>query len=701
MKSIVKIIGVVLFTVLAFAEQQEPEVVYTNICWRFNPDNLTNIVLTRTLYPINFEVEISLVGTPNWLNVQVIPVSTNQVKHIFVVNKNFRKYPDMSSEFTMNMLAKRNENGHVGDFLEGIESTTMPKDTYGTVVCQWDPGADNIYEDNQTNIFANASFNIPDRTHDTFFTLFGRNYSQVPTDKDYYHLWPKAEGYDVWILNEAGGDSELCLSIVQSNKVKKTVNLKRSPLFYYKALSCTNLNANIPTYAVIEHKLTNSTENVRYKIAYYKNKTIQEKEIWSDDSDNDILLPGKCLVFNFMAINHDMVVEFYIKDSEQSNWDVIGRDICDKSLNSITQINACRTSGTIANGSFPKSSDEGFFERITLNHLQLSNQYYCVIADQNHQLDGSVKIYARISRIKPVVLVHGIDAGPKFPTDGSTFFGSLKTSIQYFNFRPYSCNDFIWDSTISPGIRKLYIGFGSNGLGKFLKDKKNDCDLKATIVAHSMGCLLTYYQNKADSVSFKKYVNNILLVAPPYFGSSTANTASLPVASLFACYFKRTCQENFDLLSRGTENIWYRHNNPFVFNGTNITVAIGTDKYISSLDGVVSTVDSVNKIDEFDLQKIYDAIIDIPIDGVEALLERLVGHASKIMLNPATTSELYHKNTSDSAVGTYSANLKAQNYYKNISTYYDKKLHSKLQKFEISNTNFVNAVKVKINSIGD
>ena len=100
-----------------------------------------------------------------------------------------------------------------------------------------------------------------------------------------------------------------------------------------------------------------------------------------------------------------------------------------------------------------------------------------------------------------------------------------------------------------------------------------------------------------------------------------------------------------------------------------------------------------------------DAFVDVGLDGVEAFLE-LMSHLANIVKEPLeletfTTSELFYKNRSDSAVGTYSANIQAQDSYHQIKSVFIDDIHSNLQKFQESNPDFVNAVIERINNKGD
>ena len=161
------------------------------------------------------------------------------------------------------------------------------------------------------------------------------------------------------------------------------------------------------------------------------------------------------------------------------------------------------------------------------------------------------------------------------------------------------------------------------------------------------------------------------------------------------------------MLSRGSQSVWERHNNPLSFNDDKITVAIGTNKYIKGEDAWNATFDSLDKISPWDIFKLHklktrDAQIDVLYDFLEGIAELGAGAIrSNPKLDMAKKSELYYNNISDSAVGTYSANLKGQNSYNNVTTYYVNKLHSETQRFEENNSEFVNAVRGKINDIGD
>lgn len=677
------------------ATQHDPEEEYVQSVWRFSPDKTNITVVVRMFYPTDFEVEVNMVSKPSWLRVGVKHIGyTNE--YCFSIDVNNISKIDLESTFNLNRLAKRGEDGKVGEFTEGANSVTMPKDRYETITCQWDPGADANYSVSDTNKYASISASLPEQNSGEYYTLFGSNTNMV-ADIDYYLLRPASSGYDIWIRTRASATS-IKLSIVQDSEVKATVNVINSS-FFYKALTCTNLSANADAFVVIESQSTNSVENIDYKIAYYNRQDIFEQENWDDPSANASLESRNFQVYTFLALSDKMAVEFY-SDNGANDWSSIKRDVLNTSCQSITQNCTEKLDGTTGENSFPPNNDKGEFERYMFDDLQISNTYYCVVSSKNWQLINKGTIKIRISRFKPVILAHGIDAGPKFEDDNSTFFGDLKKENQYFNFRPYTCYDFIWDSNKKRGILKEYIGYDDGNLGHFFKGKIKSTDLKATIVAHSMGCLVTYYQCQYDLSEFKKYVNNIMLAAPPFFGSFAANEAlSWPVLNKI----KRTSTPNFELLSRGSQSVWERHDHPFSFNPAKVTVAIGTNKYIRAKDAFEATFDSLGKIsieDIFNIHKMHDALIDILYDAAEGTGELGAGYFRR-KFDVATKSELYYKNISDSAVGTYSANLKGQGIYNGVNTYYDNKLHSETQLFDDKNIKFVNAVREKINDIGD
>lgn len=683
------------------AVQKEPEEEHVQSFWRFGP-GITNImVTTRIFYPVDFEVEVIITDKPSWLQVDIENITNTYLVHRFSIDTNNVSKIDLEATFNLNKLAKRDENGKVGDFTEGVGSVTMPKDRYETITCQWDPGADAGYSISETNKYAFITASLPEPNSGAFYTLFGKSLSNMVADVDYYLLKPTSTGYDIWIRTR-GSASNIKLSVVQNGEVKASVNLTNIGTFY-KALTCTNLSDNVNAYAVIESQSSNSVANAYYKIAYYDRQDIFEKKNWDDPSANASLSSRNFQVYAFLALSDKMAVEFY---SEKINmWNLTKRDVRNSSFQSITQNCTEKMSGSIGVNSFPPNSKMSEFERYVFDDLQISNTYYCVVSSKNQQLIEDRTMEIRISRFKPVILVHGIDAGPKFNEDDSTFFGDLKNATQYFNFRPYACYDFIWDSNKKRGILKEYIGYSDGNLGNFFKEKIKGNDLKATVVAHSMGCLVTYYQCQDDPGKFKKYVNNIMFAAPPFFGSSASNEAlDWPIVHKL----KKTSKPNFELLSRGSQSVWERHDRPLRFKDDKITVAIGTNKYIGAKEFLESTFDSLGKIsiwDAFNLYKFhktYDAISDIFCDGIEGIGELIFGAARRNpKLDWAQKSELYYKNISDSAVGTYSANLKGQKNYNNATTYYVNKLHSETQLFKNDNSEFVNAVRGKINDIGD
>lgn len=692
-------IALVWSSVDLVAVQQEPEVEYVQSFWRLSPDKTNLTVVTRMFYPTDFEVEVNIVSKPSWLQVGVKHIGDIN-EYCFSIDVNDICKIDLEATFNLNQLAKRDENGNVGDFTEGANSETMPKDRYETITCQWDPGADLSYPISETNKYAFISASLPEQNSGEFYTLFGRGSTNLKVDVDYYLLRPTSSAYDIWIRTRASTTS-IKLSVVQNNEVKATVNAINSSAFY-KALTCTNLNSNADAFAVIESQSTNSVENIDYKIAYYDRQDIIEQEKWDDSSADASLESRNFQVYTFLALSDKMAVEFYANENEANNWDNIKRDILNDSFHSITQYCAESISGKTGEKSFPKSDKENKFERYVFDDLQISNTYYCVVKSENQQLIEEDKIKLRISRFKPVFLVHGIDAGPKFPDDKSTFFGGLTNATQYFNFRPYACYDFMWDSDKEEGILKEYIGYGAGKLGNFFKENIKSNDLKATVVAHSMGCVLTYYQCQNSPSKFKKYVNNIMFAAPPFFGSYAANEA-LETHLLYK--LKKTSKPNFELLSRGSRSVWERHNNPLSFKDDKITVAIGTNKYIKPKDAWNATFDSLDKISFWDIFMLHklktrDALTDLIYDGLEGIGELGAG-VTRRYFDHRTKSELYYKNISDSAVGTYSANLKGQNNYSKVTTYYVNKLHSETQLFEEGNSEFVNAVREKINDIGD
>lgn len=696
---------------MADNESISPEIVKTNY-FVFTPDCLTNCFSIRTFYPSNIYVNVSLQNLPHWLNSQRED-STNAektVKYTFFLKSFFYNTRDLIGNIRIRQEVVKDESGDPGFFDDEKVSEAMPIDCTLLFICFWDPAKDSIYDINETNKYSYISSETFITAPTNNFILFKEIENIKDSDKDYYLLIPRQSSYQIWTKNKKEGNRNLTLKVIQNNEIKATANIPKSYDFV-KALTCENLSTNNNTYALIEYEGGSLSNNVSYNLTHFVATPIEESLFWGNMPRPQTLSAfQKSIMYSFKPLDDEVAIEFlFDNDTFFTN---VSIDILNNQLHSITN-NSIVFEGKVGENSFPSVVNNRYFKRYYFNNLDISNTYFATIS-LNQQSNLFVDVRAKISRIRPVFLVHGIDACPRYDGDAS-FFGNLIDATQYYNIRPYRVYDFPWTSYNyedlffkSNGILG-YVGKRNGTLGKFITDRRTDNDLKATVVAHSMGCLLTYYQCNNSEIPFRQIVDNIVLTAPPFFGSSSANTANLPVLNWFTPFLKRTSRTNFRLLSRTTEHVWYRYKNPFNFDKSKITVIIGTRKYIEINETFSSTLDSLLKIespgDIFDIRKIFDAFVDVPLDGAEALLE-LLAHLyncgqEKIQLDTFTTSELFYRNRSDSAVGTYSANIQAQSSYRNVKKIIIDDIHSNLQKFQKSNPDFVNAVIERINNKGD
>lgn len=697
--------------VLADNEPISPDIVKTNY-FVFTPDCLTNIFTIRTFYPSNVYVNVSLQNLPHWLN-RLREEFTNAektVKYTFSLKSGFNHSRDLIGNIRIRQEVAKDEFGNPGVFEDEKVSEAMPIDCTLLFICFWDPAKDSIYDINETNKYAYISSENFITAPTNNFILFKEIEDIKDSDRDYYLLIPRRSSYQIWTKNKKEGNRNLTLKVIQNNEIKATVDIPKSDKFV-KTLTCGNLSTNHNAYALIEYVGGSLSNNVSYNLTHFVATPIEESLFWGNmPSPQTLSASQKSIMYSFMPLDDEMAIEFLFDNFTCCT--NVSIDVLDNQLHSITN-NSIVFEGKVGEKSFPIVINDKYFKRYFFNNLNISNTYFATIS-LNQQSNLFVDVRAKISRIRPVFLVHGIDACPRYDGDAS-FFGNLIDATQYYNIRPYRVYDFPWTSYNyedfffkSNGILG-YVGKRDGTLGKFITDRRTDNDMKATVVAHSMGCLLTYYQCNSSAIPFRQIVDNIVLTAPPFFGSSSANTANLPVLNWFTPFLKRTSRTNFQLLSRTTEHVWYRYKNPFNFDKSKITVIIGTRKYIEINEAFSSTYDSLYKIkspgDLWNLKKLFDVLVDVPLDGGEALAElllHLINYGKeKISLDTFTTSELFYKNRSDSAVGIYSANIKAQDSYQQVKNVIIDDIHSNLQKFEDNNLDFVNAVIERINNKGD
>ena len=687
------------------AENPPTSVVTNNTVMCFSPNKLTNRIIERVSYPVDYNINVNLQDVPNWLDCYFS--TTNDYKtFILYVRPYYRNSVDLKAQMLKTCLANR-ENGEVGQYDVPGESGP-PADLYEYINCEWDPGSDSAYPLSETNKFPFLENKIPPEDRNKTYTLFQTVSTNNAPDVDYYLLYPRSKQYEVWVRNESNLDNSIKVSIVQSNEVKKTKIVDKNSSFVL-SLSCTNLNEKIDSFVKVEH-VDGTITNKQYSLFATNCQYIKEGKKW-DESKEGACLSNECkqIVYTFKSLNKEIVFEISSDTDDDSLWNDLNINFYNNNYQEYTVDNKNVFQGTIEENSIISytNTNNGCFKRFTLNNLTISNDYYCVVSIVDNSSFLPLYIYARISRIKPVFLVHGIDSSPKWEKDPRTSFGDLIKSDQYYDIRPYNCYDYSWDSGEREGILKLYVGDSSGTFGEFINSKRKSNDLKGTVVAHSMGCLLTYYQCKKDNAHFKNNIDNIVFAAPPFFGSATAS--GVRNLGVIATSIKKTSDINLEILSRGSNYNWERYSNPFLFDDTNITVLVGTKKHdeLPLINIPILTFDSIAKLNNLraitDINVVWDSFTDIGTDLIESTLDNIWSgfFISTYSLNPIKTSEVYCDNRSDGVVGTYSAWLNKQKVYEKAKVLEIEEMHSDVQKFKKGNELFVKEVKNRINNLGE
>ena len=163
-----------------------------------------------------------------------------------------------------------------------------------------------------------------------------------------------------------------------------------------------------------------------------------------------------------------------------------------------------------------------------------------------------------------------------------------------------------------------------------------------------------------------------------------------------------------DIISRGTSLNWKRGKTKFKFPGKRVNIVIGYRQYITIEEAKINALNSINKYDRrkswdsnkdllkkicFNANLHLDIWWDVIVDSAEGLLE--LGYPSIATRN----SELYSENPSDSAVGTYSANVSKNANFNGATAKYTNRIHSDVQLFYEDNPVFKNAVKASLDKI--
>lgn len=189
-----------------------------------------------------------------------------------------------------------------------------------------------------------------------------------------------------------------------------------------------------------------------------------------------------------------------------------------------------------------------------------------------------------IKKVRPIVLIHGINSHPTDYNDKDTAFGQIRKRMSWLaDIMPCYVFDYPWDAYL--GVYTSYC-VGSASLNDFINANCSQWDYNPIIFAHSMGGLLTLRQIQMKS-DFLPKIDACVFFGTPFCGS---DKASWGVASLLVSSENKYC------LKRGTRHVWdILENIPETFEGKKKLVFYGTSRRLyviawgaSSGDGVVS-----------------------------------------------------------------------------------------------------------------
>ena len=589
---------------------QEPEQLKYEIV-RLNKNTTSYTKKFKTLYLPEYEVNVTL-NPPNcnWLEWE-ISESEDEVEYTFRIIETFKNSPDLRVEFHTREKAVKDPDGNYGDYDpdENTYDEEPPTDLRTTWIFQWDPCPS---ANTDSEKIPQLTLEFPEDGADQY-TLFGNKDDEAVCEQeeiDYFRFMPTEASGQICMAFPSGYRSEnIVVNIGQFNEgqfeVKKAVTITPSHSGFKPLLEFENLTLNVTAYIKISFLNYANTRNLDYKLAVFSCKKISETANWEEDGD----------IVNCTSDSTPVFVAFTnIKD-------IIAFQVSTENIYSLSFYND--RFERISNNLSPKLNMKGA-DRYCLTQLE-NNKYTFVKLTANTYLDNTYKL--KLSRLKPVILVHGIDASPWYEGDG-TSFGDLIKNEQYYDIRPYVAHDFPWRSTLS--IKRKYVGNGTrNGtLGAYIASKRDNDDLKAAIVAHSAGCLMTYYFCQEHNNKFKESVDSILFCAPPMLGSALADRNYTKPLSLV---FKRTSGENFDLIARGTKANWMRGTTQFKFPASKATVIYGTRRNITIPEATITSIDSLWKYKNYKLlldpRLHFDAWYDLFVDSIESGGEYEIGRA--------------------------------------------------------------------------
>lgn len=152
-----------------------------------------------------------------------------------------------------------------------------------------------------------------------------------------------------------------------------------------------------------------------------------------------------------------------------------------------------------------------------------------------------------IKKVRPIILVHGINSHPISTNDYETAFLNIKNDLPYiYNMRPVWFYDFPWNHT--EGSYLDYSDDGTNSLYAFTSNICSNFSLKSIVFSHSLGGLLTVSQLRDES-HFFNLVKSFVFFGTPFCGIDKASDEG--VSGIIDA-----SEYNIDYLKRGTKNIW-------------------------------------------------------------------------------------------------------------------------------------------------
>jgi hypothetical protein len=223
---------------------------------------------------------------------------------------------------------------------------------------------------------------------------------------------------------------------------------------------------------------------------------------------------------------------------------------------------------------FSKTDDDDFLVKIQTSSLT--------------PWKGNYKI--RVFTVKPVFLVHGINAGPTEPGKNETTFGEMRDCLGFLEeVYPCQCYDYPWDSNKDfngKGFLEYISDSDDSGFFKFIYDtydsRYNKLN-KANIICHSMGGFIVRHQLAYKN--FANMIDQVIFLDSPQYGSELANFVLHnyfeygiinPTIKIFMNTWG-TAKSNFRHLSRGGETIWNMHHNiPLNIPPENVVCTVGT-----------------------------------------------------------------------------------------------------------------------------